>query len=516
MRLRRGIPAMIAALIVATGGVALGATAASTRSAASHAGSLPLSSPVPLPSLPSSRPAPALTPTPAAAPGGYSGPAGVPTGTYQLTTRLMGNGGRGGLAIDGAPVWAGQIAATGQSLVVPVHVAGPASRITTSVPVAGGVHLSPAPPQYTVAGNQILDQNGNPVIFRGVNRNGLDYKPTLYWGGWNDIAAMGDWGASIVRLELSEDFWLPQSCLYDPNYAKLVDAEVTMIHAKGMVALLDLHSSLSTTICPSAPQRQPMADSHALDFWRSVAARYKDQPYVAFDLFNEPVNVSPQVWRNGGAMHGWQAAGMQQMYDAVRATGATNLVFVSGLQFAFDLTPALLDPLDGYGIVFAPHVYYDGACSIMDPRAPSVWGPVGAVYPIVITEFGTPCPTGIYPASVIAYAELHHYGWIAYLWADHANGGSVRDARVDADSRTEPAGPARRSRSPARTGLGDTRRSLTGHSHPKAADVATPPAPPVPDHTARRIRHRVSVAAQHPIVQAALWRAQGWTSLGGR
>jgi hypothetical protein len=360
---------------------------------------------------------------PAIASTGYSGVAGVPAGMYLLTTRLLGSGGRAGVAIDGALVWAGRVGASGQSLAVPVHIAGPGSRIDTSVPVTGGVHLSPAPPQYTVAGNEILDQYGNRVIFRGVNRNGLDYQPTLYWGGWSDIAAMGDWGASIVRLELSEDFWLPQSCLYDPGYASLVDAEVAMIHAKGMVVLLDLHSTLGGSTCPAKAERHEMADSHALDFWRSVATRYKNRPYVAFDLFNEPVGISPQVWRDGGKLHGWQAAGMQQMYDAVRSTGATNLVFVSGLQYAFDLTPALLEPLDGYGIVFAPHVYYNGACSIMDPRANSIWGPVALRYPIVITEFGTPCPTGIYPASVIAYAELRHYGWIAYLWADHDNGG---------------------------------------------------------------------------------------------
>lgn len=419
------LPALIGLLIWGTGGLAIGATAGGQKPVANNAVSVPLPSPVALPSVPSlPLPKPAQSPTARpAAPAGYSGSAGVPAGMYMLTARLVGTGGRAGVAVDGAVVWAGKVAASGQSVAVPVHIGGPGSRIVTSVPVTGGVHLSPAASQYTVAGNHILDQYGNRVTFRGVNRNGLDYRPVLYWGGWSDIAAMGDWGASIVRLQLSEDFWLPQSCLYDPGYAKLVDAEVTMIHAKGMVALLDLNSTLTTTTCPAKAERHQMADSHALDFWRSVAARYKDRPYVAFDLFNEPFAISPQVWRNGGDMHGWRAAGMQQMYDAVRSTGATNLIFVSGLQYAFDLRPALLAPLDGYGIVFAPHVYYNGACSIMDPRASGVWGPVGAVYPIVITEFGTPCPTGIYPTSVITYAELNHYGWIAYLWADHANGG---------------------------------------------------------------------------------------------
>lgn len=392
--------------------------------------------------------------------GTITAPADVRAGTYLLTARVRGTQRRVHLSIDGREIYEGAASSAWSTVSAPVYVPGPTSTIGVDAPSVDTVTLTPTDASMTVAGNQILDTSGKPVTLRGVNRNGFDENSgPLYWGGWSDVAAMGDWGSSIVRVLISDDFWLPSSCLYDPNYASRLDDEITMIHAKGMVALLDLHTSPAGTSCAGVPQRQKMADAGAIDFWKSVAARYKDRPYVAFDLFNEPHDISADVWRNGGTVDGWQAAGMQQMYDAVRSTGATNLVFVSGLDWAYTLTPALTTPIDGYGIVYSPHVYYDGACGAMDPSADSVWGPVAAQHPIVISEFGSPCPDGNYASAVISYAESHGYGWIAFLWADHANGG---DYGILSD--------------------------MSSH---------TPNAQGAP-------------------VQAALWRARGWTSLGGR
>jgi hypothetical protein len=392
--------------------------------------------------------------------GTISAPAGVSTGTYLLTARVRGTQRRVHLNIDGREVYEGAVGSAWSTVSAPVYIAGPTNAVGIDAPNVDTVTLTPADATMTVAGNQILDTSGTPVTLRGVNRNGFDYNSgPLYWGGWNDVAAMGDWGASIVRIQMSDDYWLPTSCMYDPNYASQLDSEITMIHAKNMVALLDLHTSPAGTSCAGGPQRQKMADAGAIDFWKSVAARYKNLPYVAFDLFNEPHDISQAIWRNGGTVDGWQAAGMQQMYDAVRSTGATNLVFVSGLDWAYTVTPALATPIDGYGIVYSPHVYYNGACGGMDPSADSVWGPVAAQHPIVISEFGSPCPDGGYVSAVISYAESHGYGWIAYVWADHANGG---DYGILSD--------------------------MSSHA---------------PN-------------AQGAPVQAALWRAKGWTTLGGR
>jgi endoglucanase len=71
-------------------------------------------------------------------------------------------------------------------------------------------------------------------------------------------------------------------------------------------------------------------------FWTSVANTFKNDTSVVFDLFNEPypdraasasASASDQAWtcwRDGGTCPGigYDVAGMQDMLDAVRGTGA--------------------------------------------------------------------------------------------------------------------------------------------------------------------------------------------------
>ena len=81
-----------------------------------------------------------------------------------------------------------------------------------------------------------------------------------------------------------------------------------------------------------------MPDRNSLAFWKEVAAAYKNHPAVIFDLYNEPHDVSWDVWRNGGKVtekdegrpeaSEFEAVGMQALLDAVRATGAKNVVIV--------------------------------------------------------------------------------------------------------------------------------------------------------------------------------------------
>ena len=43
-----------------------------------------------------------------------------------------------------------------------------------------------------------------------------------------------------------------------------------------------------------------MPDRNSLTFWKDVAEIYKDHPAVLFDLYNEPHDVSWDVWLKGG------------------------------------------------------------------------------------------------------------------------------------------------------------------------------------------------------------------------
>jgi hypothetical protein len=70
-----------------------------------------------------------------------------------------------------------------------------------------------------------------------------------------------------------------------------------------------------------------------------VVTEYRGVSGVAFDLFNEPPDISWSCWLNGCTTPGgWPAVGMQQLINAVRATGATQPVIAEGLAWGGELS----------------------------------------------------------------------------------------------------------------------------------------------------------------------------------
>ena len=114
-------------------------------------------------------------------------------------------------------------------------------------------------------------------------------------------------------------------------------------------------------------------------FWKDAGTRYKNDPAVLFELFNEPHTLSWKAWRFGGPIDDKPPAaataagnaekkpaettvGMQALLDAVRASGANNLVIAGGLDWGYDLAGvingfALADKPDGDGVIYSSHIY---------------------------------------------------------------------------------------------------------------------------------------------------------------
>ena len=190
----------------------------------------------------------------------------------------------------------------------------------------------------STSGNQIMQANGQPVTLRGLVMPGLEQKGTLAGTGVSEQAVVEakDWGANFVRVPLGEQFWLSSNCDYVPGYVSTVDQVVKWITSLGMVALLDLHTN-TVGGCQAGTEHNMADESQAPTFWSEVAQRYGNptspeySPLVAFDLYNEPHNVSDAVWLNGGKTtdsvggQTYQAAGMQQLYNSVRAGGVRKL-----------------------------------------------------------------------------------------------------------------------------------------------------------------------------------------------
>lgn len=297
-----------------------------------------------------------------------------------------------------------------------------------------------AGPLRTV-GNGVVDANGSPLLLRGIQRIGLQSPGT--WPAITDaeIGHAQAWGANIIRLPLSEAFSNPQCpTQYRPDYFDAVDAAVNSVTSRGMVALLEL--SYVTRVPCGQPDRWDMADRPvSIPFWRTVATRYGANPLVAFDLFNEPHGISDDQWRNGGEVVDWSpagstrwtAAGMQELYNAVRSTGAANLITISGNDWSASPHPILTgNAVTGSNFVYGLHAYTcpepeDRQWCTSNPgndhaRIDPAWTRVGAHSPVMITEFGWPDPSdGAYNASVINAARAQNWGWIAFAWTGKAN-----------------------------------------------------------------------------------------------
>ena len=321
-------------------------------------------------------------------------------------------------------------------------MAGPANaaiRVTNRAPPGG------TPPQLHVAGNMLATPGGSRIVLHGVNRSGTEFEclGNGFFNGPHDqasVTAMQSWGINAVRIPLNEACWNGESYISaahrGPSYQAAIEAYVRLLNANGMVAILDLHWSDGQYTgprsgCSSAKAvcQKPMPDAaQSIPFWESVARAFKGNDAVIFDLFNEPFpqaadhNKETEGWRCWlyGAKScvgiGYPVAGMQTLVNAVRRTGATNVIMLGGLSEAGDLTQWLAyEPHDrDHELAASWHAYNFGGCT------QSCWtsqiAPVIARVPVIAGEIGENDCADTYIDPLMAWLDSEHTSYLAWAW----------------------------------------------------------------------------------------------------
>jgi hypothetical protein len=312
-----------------------------------------------------------------------------------------------------------------------------------------------APLSLKVRGNQVLNSENKLVLLRGVNAS------TLEWtvDGEGHIletvrVAIDDWHVNVIRLPLAQDSWFgkdPRQNDQGKAYRALVKQVVDLCSSKGCYIILDLHWSDAGQWGTNIGQHS-MPDKNSVTFWRDIAAVYSNHPAVIFDLYNEPHDVTWDIWLKGGTIKDrpnrpgmaavtFEAVGMQTLLDTVRAIGAKNVVIAGGLDWAYDFSGVLegrqLKDPSGNGVIYANHTY-DNKRESVDTWIASM-EKATAKLPVIVSEFGgSGGPNrrkgwwGTSPSSAMGDDWLLHvlqaiadHNWSFAAWDLHTTAGPV-------------------------------------------------------------------------------------------
>lgn len=277
-----------------------------------------------------------------------------------------------------------------------------------------------------VKGNHLVNSAGVAVQIDGFSHSGSEYACAQGWGIFDGeltnsvITTMTSWHPQMVRIPLNEDCWLGINGVKPEyggaTYRSAITGVVERLEAHGLYVDLDLHVGAAGNTLPR--DQEPMADAdHSPAFWTSVASTFKGDRAVAFELFNEPFHITWRCWRDGCTAHGYRIAGMQDLINAVRSTGAKNVVLVGGIGWANNLSGWLAHkPTDpAHELVAVNHVYDNGGCETKKCWN-GAFAKVARHVPLVTTEFGDLECNGAFVDRYMTWADAHHVSYLAWVW----------------------------------------------------------------------------------------------------
>ncbi|KPL49850.1 cellulase [Xanthomonas axonopodis] len=166
------------------------------------------------------------------------------------------------------------------------------------------------------------------LTYAGVNLSGAEFASSEKPGVLNKdymYAAASDYtyfagvGMNTIRLPILWERLQPAARgELDPAQLALLQQAVARAKAAGMYLVIDIHNYAKYYGYKIGSPEVPVATF--TDLWRRLALAFNSDNAVIFGLMNEPNNISASAW----------AGAAQAAIDAIRRTGAKNLILVPG------------------------------------------------------------------------------------------------------------------------------------------------------------------------------------------
>lgn len=269
---------------------------------------------------------------------------------------------------------------------------------------------------------------------RGVNLSSLEYSEPRDAGF---LAASGitreevlriteGLGANILRIPFNQDWVLRgRGASTSEDYLAALDQVIGWAEEGGAYTLLDLHWLDADTERGGHHQFvAPLPNVESVTVWGIVAARYRDRPSVLFDLFNEPhdrLRGDPIPlghpdgsayrlrWRRKVYARNWRPWALR-LIDCIREAHPASLIFVSGVNWGYDLRGL---KLDRENLVYSTHVYRERR-----PDWETAFGRLSNSVPVFAAEFGGRDGDLEWGRELLRYLDDKDLGWAAWSWRD--------------------------------------------------------------------------------------------------
>ena len=187
--------------------------------------------------------------------------------------------------------------------------------------------------QLQVKGTQLCDQQGNPVVLRGVSFGWHNIWPRFYNKGAVKTL-VNDWHATVLRAAMG--IKIEDNYLENPEFAKkCVEAVVDAAIKNDVYVIMDWHA-------PDTYTRE------AKEYFGYFAKKYGKYPHIIYEIFNEPVEQSWESLKE----YATEVIGEIRKYDP------DGVILVGCTHWDQDIDVVAKSPLQGLSnIMYTVHFY---------------------------------------------------------------------------------------------------------------------------------------------------------------
>lgn len=220
--------------------------------------------------------------------------------------------------------------------------------------------------QLSIKGTQLVDQNGNPLMLRGVSSHGIAWYPE--YTNYSALKTLKDYGANVFRIAMyveQNDGYLEEPELNK----KLLFSAIENSLAADLYTIVDWH-----VLRDENPNRNI---EEAMDVLEEVAQRYGDNPGIIYEICNEP---------NGDTTYEDIVHYAEQVIPIIRKHAPNSIILVGTPNFCTSLSEAIENPIEYQNIMYTYH-YYAGISDCKHAMEKIARGLEGGL-PIFVSEWG--------------------------------------------------------------------------------------------------------------------------------